>query len=183
MRFGIGIGIGVKTDHTLEEVGQQFSVGRERIRESRTRSLKRKIAGPSPGDFVSSAPRLRLALLLHLIEQVQARLGDAAIGLRAGERSPPGLLDHLIALPGIRRVERLQVDAGVGGALELVRADRRQHAHHAALLGGLDQLLRPARGGPSAPVEADDPGDGSAGRSALQQSASTTGLGGMLAIA
>ena len=30
MRFGIGM----NTDHTLEEVGQQFSVTRERIRQS-----------------------------------------------------------------------------------------------------------------------------------------------------
>ena len=35
MRFGIGM----NTDHTLEEVGQQFHVTRERIRPDRSKSL------------------------------------------------------------------------------------------------------------------------------------------------
>ena len=35
MRFGIG----TKSDHTLDEVGQQFSVTRERIRQIETRAL------------------------------------------------------------------------------------------------------------------------------------------------
>ena len=42
MRFGIG----TKSDHTLEEVGQQFSVTRERIRQIEARAL-RKMNNPS----------------------------------------------------------------------------------------------------------------------------------------
>lgn len=43
MRFGIGM----NTDHALEEVGQQFSVTRERIREIEAKAL-RKVKHPSP---------------------------------------------------------------------------------------------------------------------------------------
>jgi RNA polymerase primary sigma factor len=42
MRFGIGM----QTDHTLEEVGQQFSVTRERIRQIEAKAL-RKLKHPS----------------------------------------------------------------------------------------------------------------------------------------
>ena len=42
MRFGIGM----NTDHTLEEVGQQFSVARERIRQIEAKAL-RKLKHPS----------------------------------------------------------------------------------------------------------------------------------------
>ena len=42
MRFGIGM----NTDHTLEEVGQQFSVTRERIRQIEAKGL-RKLKHPS----------------------------------------------------------------------------------------------------------------------------------------
>jgi len=42
MRFGIGM----NTDHTLEEVGQQFSVTRERFRQIEAKAL-RKLKHPS----------------------------------------------------------------------------------------------------------------------------------------
>jgi len=42
LRFGIGM----NTDHTLEEVGQQFSVTRERIRQIEARA-RRKLKPPS----------------------------------------------------------------------------------------------------------------------------------------
>ena len=42
MRFGIGM----NTDHTLEEVGQQFCVTRERIRQIEAKAL-RKLKHPS----------------------------------------------------------------------------------------------------------------------------------------
>jgi len=42
MRFGIGI----ESDHTLDEVGQQFSVTRERIRQIEAKAL-RKLRHPS----------------------------------------------------------------------------------------------------------------------------------------
>jgi RNA polymerase primary sigma factor len=42
MRFGIGI----NSDHTLEQVGQQFSVTRERIRQIEAKAL-RKLKHPN----------------------------------------------------------------------------------------------------------------------------------------
>jgi RNA polymerase primary sigma factor len=42
MRFGLGM----NTDHTLEEVGQQFSVTRERIRQIEAKAI-RKLKHPS----------------------------------------------------------------------------------------------------------------------------------------
>jgi RNA polymerase primary sigma factor len=42
MRFGIGM----NTDHTLEEVGKQFDVTRERIRQIEAKAL-RKLRHPS----------------------------------------------------------------------------------------------------------------------------------------
>ena len=42
MRFGIG----TQTDHTLEEVGKQFNVTRERIRQIEAKAL-RKLRHPS----------------------------------------------------------------------------------------------------------------------------------------
>jgi RNA polymerase primary sigma factor len=36
-----GFGIGMNTDHTLEEVGQQFSVTRERIRQIEAKALRK----------------------------------------------------------------------------------------------------------------------------------------------
>jgi RNA polymerase primary sigma factor len=41
MRFGIGM----NTDHTLEEVGQQFSVTRERIRQIEAKALEAEARG------------------------------------------------------------------------------------------------------------------------------------------
>jgi RNA polymerase primary sigma factor len=49
MRFGIG----VTTDHTLEEVGQQFSVTRERIRQIEAKAL-RKLKHPSRSRLLRS---------------------------------------------------------------------------------------------------------------------------------
>ena len=42
----VRFGIGMNTDHTLEEVGQQFSVTRERIRQIEAKAL-RKLRHPS----------------------------------------------------------------------------------------------------------------------------------------
>ena len=44
MRFGIGM----NTDHTLEEVGQQFSVTRERIRQIEAKALTEAEASVKP---------------------------------------------------------------------------------------------------------------------------------------
>src|SRR6201989_1446673 len=49
MRFGIGM----NTDHTLEEVGQQFSVTRERIRQIEAKAL-RKLKNPSRSRILRS---------------------------------------------------------------------------------------------------------------------------------
>ena len=52
MRFGIGM----NTDHTLEEVGQQFSVTRERIRQIEAKAL-RKLKHPSRSRSPQKLPR------------------------------------------------------------------------------------------------------------------------------
>ena len=49
MRFGIGI----SSDHTLEQVGQQFSVTRERIRQIEAKAL-RKLEHPSRSGMLRS---------------------------------------------------------------------------------------------------------------------------------
>ena len=49
MRFGIGM----SSDHTLEEVGQQFSVTRERIRQIEAKALK-KLRHPSRARMMKS---------------------------------------------------------------------------------------------------------------------------------
>ena len=50
----VRFGIGMNTDHTLEEVGQQFSVMRERIRQIEAKAL-RKLKHPEPGRGGSGA--------------------------------------------------------------------------------------------------------------------------------
>jgi ATP-dependent Clp protease ATP-binding subunit ClpA len=54
MRFGIGM----NTDHTLEEVGQQFSVARERIRQIEAKAL-RKLKHPSRSPEAEEKGKLR----------------------------------------------------------------------------------------------------------------------------
>jgi len=49
MRFGLGM----NSDHTLEEVGQQFSLTRERIRQIEARALK-KLKHPSRSSILRS---------------------------------------------------------------------------------------------------------------------------------
>jgi RNA polymerase primary sigma factor len=49
MRFGIGM----NTDHTLEEVGKQFDVTRERIRQIEAKAL-RKLRHPSRAELLKS---------------------------------------------------------------------------------------------------------------------------------
>ncbi len=49
MRFGIGM----NTDHTLEEVGKQFNVTRERIRQIEAKAL-RKLKHPSRSAFLKT---------------------------------------------------------------------------------------------------------------------------------
>jgi RNA polymerase primary sigma factor len=52
MRFGLGR----NSDHTLEEVGQQFSVTRERIRRIEAKAL-RKLKHPEPIKDPQNLPR------------------------------------------------------------------------------------------------------------------------------
>ena len=59
MRFGIGM----NTDHTLEEVGQQFSVTRERIRQIEAKALRKlkhpsRSRGSSRRSWTTKVPRL-----------------------------------------------------------------------------------------------------------------------------
>ena len=59
MRFGIGM----NTDHTLEEVGQQFSVTRERIRQIEAKAL-RKLKHPSRSRKLQKLPGQLMQLTL-----------------------------------------------------------------------------------------------------------------------
>ena len=56
MRFGIEM----NTDHTLEEVGKQFDVTRERIRQIEAKAL-RKLRHPSRSRAAAQLPDRRLA--------------------------------------------------------------------------------------------------------------------------
>jgi hypothetical protein len=47
-------GIGMNTDHTLEEVGQQFSVTRERIRQIEAKALRKLKHRAGRGSFGAS---------------------------------------------------------------------------------------------------------------------------------
>ena len=89
MRFGIGM----NTDHTLEEVGQQFSVTRERIRQIEAKAYK-YYAGFSEMFVVDAIDRLNLkegAVILDpwsgtgTTTTVAARLGYRAMGV---DRNP-----------------------------------------------------------------------------------------------
>ena len=62
MRFGIGM----NTDHTLEEVGLQFSVTRERIRQIEAKAL-RKLKHPSRSKQLKSFLEKKYIFNLHLL--------------------------------------------------------------------------------------------------------------------
>ena len=95
MRFGIGM----NTDHTLEEVGQQFSVTRERIRQIEAKAL-RKLKHPS------RSRKLRFYNSLHSPEGDQR-----ALEWRPSRRRHVQTAD----LHGLRRVGRrgVGVDAAI----------------------------------------------------------------------
>ena len=57
MRFGVGM----NTDHTLEEVGLQFSVTRERIRQIEAKAL-RKLKHPSRSKQLKVSWKARIAV-------------------------------------------------------------------------------------------------------------------------
>ena len=82
MRFGIGM----NTDHTLEEVGQQFSVTRERIRQIEAKAL-RKLKHPS------RSRKLRRSSTTDLAPSVQdRRCRQPAVSRCGGAR--PGRVPH-----------------------------------------------------------------------------------------
>jgi DNA-binding CsgD family transcriptional regulator len=77
MRFGIGM----NTDHTLEEVGLQFSVTHERIRQIEARAL-RKLKHPNRSTLLRS-------FLDNLIGRVNARsASDTIVSLPTGRKNP-----------------------------------------------------------------------------------------------
>ena len=78
MRFGIGM----NTDHTLEEVGQQFSVTRERIRQIEAKAL-RKLKHPSRsrGSCAASWTAKPVGLVQPTLPRIMKWPRSAATGL------------------------------------------------------------------------------------------------------
>jgi hypothetical protein len=75
MRFGIGM----NTDHTLEEVGQQFDVTRERIRQIEAKAL-RKLKHPS---------RHRFAVNISIVKTMAGRRPYCAVSFFFCSIPPP----------------------------------------------------------------------------------------------
>jgi len=109
-----------------------------------------------PADGMGSSELLNPNPLLRLAEQRGTSVRYLAVGFGAGERGPTRFFEDSVAIPGVRLLERFEIGAGVGRALESVDADRRQHAHGARLFGIFDLLLRRATEGPSTPLEANE---------------------------
>jgi DNA-binding CsgD family transcriptional regulator len=72
MRFGIGM----NTDHTLEEVGQQFSVTRERIRQIEAKAL-RKLKHPSRSEAAQLPRQLMIRPGISLPDQARRAAATA----------------------------------------------------------------------------------------------------------
>ncbi len=89
MRFGIGM----NTDHTLEEVGQQFSVTRERIRQIEAKAL-RKLKHPSRSrklrSFLDNYAISPAALLVYRQYRSYAPLQRCANTANLAKRLYPG---------------------------------------------------------------------------------------------
>jgi DNA-binding CsgD family transcriptional regulator len=96
MRFGIGM----NTDHTLEEVGQQFSVTRERIRQIEAKAL-RKLKHPSRRSEAAELPGLKDAYRVYMYaslkrdEDQRVAEGQGAVWPRAGPAGGDGR-EHVV---------------------------------------------------------------------------------------
>src|SRR6185437_3350453 len=99
MRFGIGM----NTDHTLEEVGQQFSVTRERIRQIEAKAL-RKLKHPSRSRKLRSFESCRAYQPSRLL-----CVGLRRPSRRLGRRGPLGRAGH--ARDAYRR-QAVAIDGG-----------------------------------------------------------------------
>ena len=106
MRFGIGM----NTDHTLEEVGQQFSVTRERIRQIEAKAL-RKLKHPSRSAEAAEllgqlGPLNRPALIADYRDSgcPGPRPTRAGIALRSATE----YFAVCFAVPGVRRYARIK---------------------------------------------------------------------------
>ena len=69
MRFGIGM----NTDHTLEEVGLQFNVTRERIRQIEAKAL-RKLKHPSRSKQLKSFLENKFCLIIFNCSNINFKL-------------------------------------------------------------------------------------------------------------
>ena len=98
MRFGIGM----NTDHTLEEVGQQFNVTRERIRQIEAKAL-RKLKHPQPQPQAAQLPRRRTDHAARRHGAGDARVGVTVTFLRMDQ--PPA--EAAPGLPPGRQVVRV----------------------------------------------------------------------------
>ena len=127
MRFGIGM----NTDHTLEEVGQQFSVTRERIRQIEAKAL-RKLKHPSRSQEAAQLPRPGLSRetlarelvadgIVHALGVLLGAAGAVSLVVLAAHSGNPGLLAPL-TIYSIGLVGML----GCSAAYNLLRSHRRR---------------------------------------------------------
>jgi RNA polymerase sigma factor (sigma-70 family) len=122
MRFGIGM----NTDHTLEEVGQQFSVTRERIRQIEAKAL-RKLKHPSrAGSCAASWIRKRLV-----------EIGDQVVGIL----DPDGQAHHVVgAAPAASCCSGRELPVRGGGGVDDQRARVAEIGHMAEDLETIDKF-------------------------------------------
>src|ERR1700722_10953444 len=110
------------------------------------------------------------AELFHAAEQSSARLGHAGIcRLAARHHGPTALFDIGRLLPGVGLFHRRHVRRGVGAALDLIDADRRDCGNHGAACRIVRERLRRASEHPPAPAEADGECRGDPDGGALQE--------------
>ncbi len=88
MRFGIGM----NTDHTLEEVGQQFNVTRERIRQIEAKALRKlkhpsRISEAAVASWTTEVDALREAVMEVAVDVTFLRMASAPA--EAGPALPP----------------------------------------------------------------------------------------------
>jgi DNA-binding CsgD family transcriptional regulator len=143
MRFGIGM----NTDHTLEEVGQQFSVTRERIRQIEAKAL-RKLKHPSRSrklrsflDRLTTSGRSRSSAMAVFFETQTVGVDEVPDRTVTHLRAKLGEFDLDRAQRHVRLITQAHADVIPLLLLQYVRLWTRRLLRRAA--PGLPLALRP----------------------------------------